>query len=78
MQVAELPKPLIPQLMTSCHDILASDTEDHGMVAQRVLFDMHKTYKQALEDQSGPFFTWLLKVRMWPACFGEFAEWVFS
>ena len=29
------------------------------MIAQRVLFDMHKTYKQALEEQSGPLFTWL-------------------
>ena len=59
LQVAELPKPLIPQLMDACHAILSTDSEENGMVAQRVLFDMHKTYKQALEEQSGPFFTWL-------------------
>ena len=66
MQVAELPKPLIPQLMAACHAILTSDIEDNGMVAQRVLFDMHKTYKQALEEQSGPFFAWLHQVCLEP------------
>jgi hypothetical protein len=29
------------------------------MVAQRLLFDAHKQYKQALEEQSAPFFEWL-------------------
>lgn len=48
--------------MAACHDVLLSDSEDNGMVAQRVLFDIHKTYKHALEEQSNPFFTWLLKV----------------
>ncbi len=48
--------------MAACHAILATDTEENGMVAQRVLFDMHKTYKQALEEQSGPFFVWLQQV----------------
>ena len=32
------------------------------MVAQRVLFEVHKTFKQALEDQSKPFFAWLEQV----------------
>lgn len=32
------------------------------MVVHRVLFDIHKTYKQALEEQSGPFFAWLQQV----------------
>lgn len=32
------------------------------MVVHRVLFDIHKTYKQALEEQSGPFFSWLHQV----------------
>jgi hypothetical protein len=48
--------------MDACHAILSIDSEENGMVAQRVLFDMHKTYKQALEEQSGPFFTWLQQV----------------
>jgi transformation/transcription domain-associated protein len=61
-QVAELPKHLIPPLMAACHAILSSDSEDNGMVAQRVLFDIHKTYKHALEEQSNPFFSWLLEV----------------
>ena len=68
LQVAELPKPLIPQLMDACHAILSIDSEENGMVAQRVLFDMHKTYKQALEEQSGPFFTWLQQVRWLAVC----------
>jgi transformation/transcription domain-associated protein len=48
--------------MAACHAILSSDSEDNGMVAQRVLFDIHKTYKHALEEQSNPFFSWLLEL----------------
>lgn len=33
------------------------------MASQRILFEVHKTYKQALEDQSKPFFDWLEQVR---------------
>ena len=46
-------------LMAACHSILFTDSEENGMVSHRILFDIHKTYKQALEEQSGPFFTWL-------------------
>jgi hypothetical protein len=59
LPAGELPKSIIPQLMEACHSVLSTDTEDNGMVVHRVLFDIHKTYKQALEEQSGPFFSWL-------------------
>jgi hypothetical protein len=48
--------------MNACHEILAVDCEENGMVAQRILFEIHKTYKQALEEQSKPFFQWLEQV----------------
>lgn len=62
MQVAEISKHLVSQLMSACHSILSSDSEENGMIAQRVLFDMHKIYKQQLEEQSAPFFQWLQQV----------------
>lgn len=63
MQVADIPKQVVPLLMSACHGILESDTEENGMHSQRILFEVHKTYKQALEEQSKPFFAWLEKVR---------------
>lgn len=48
--------------MGACHGVLESDSEEHGMQSQRILFEVHKTYKQALEEQSKPFFSWLEKV----------------
>lgn len=71
LQVAELPKSLVPQLMEACHSVLCTDSEENGMVVQRVLFDMHKAYKQALEEHSRPFFTWLQQVfvvSIWGNC----------
>lgn len=63
VQVLDLPKQHIVELLSVCHSILFSDSEDHGMIAQRVLFDIHKAYKPSLEEQSGPFFEWLKQVR---------------
>lgn len=59
LPVAEVPKPNIPDLITACHHVLTDDHEDNGAVAQRVLFDVHKAYKQALEESTSPFFEWL-------------------
>lgn len=63
--MAEVSKPLIPQLMGACHAILSQDSEDSGMIAQFVLFDIHKAHKQTLEEHSGPFFDWLQQVGVW-------------
>ncbi|KDD75704.1 hypothetical protein H632_c541p1, partial [Helicosporidium sp. ATCC 50920] len=59
LPVPELPKPFVPELLAACHQVLAHDHEDSGLVAQRVLFEVHKTYKSVLEELSGPFFEWL-------------------
>lgn len=48
--------------MPTCHSILFDDCEENGMISQRILFEIHKTYKQALEEQSKPFFHWLEQV----------------
>ena len=63
LQVADLPRQLVPQIMSACHGILAADCEENGMISQRILFEVHKTYKQALEEQSKPFFSWLEQVK---------------
>lgn len=60
--MSEIPKQQIPHLMAACHAILSHDNEDNGMVAQSVLFDIHKANRQALEADSEPFFSWLEQV----------------
>lgn len=60
--VSEVPKQNLTEILGACHDILNHDHEDNGMVAQRVLFDIHKFFKNMLEEQSGPFFEWLKQV----------------
>jgi transformation/transcription domain-associated protein len=59
LPAAEVPKPQLLDLMAACQGVLNDDHEDHGIVAQRLLFDIHKVHKQVLEDASAPFFEWL-------------------
>ncbi|KAL4854024.1 Transcription-associated protein 1 [Chlorella vulgaris] len=61
-EVADLPRQLIPNLMATCHSVLQNDCEENGMISQRILFEVHKTYKQALEEQTAPFFDWLAEL----------------
>ena len=60
---SDLPAQQLHEVIFICHDILQYDCEEHGIIAQKVLFDIHKANKQSLEDQSGPFFDWLTKAR---------------
>eukprot|EP00887_Chlorella_sp_A99_P004017 scaffold11.g4017.t1 len=59
MKVPELSKGSISELVPACHALLTHDHEEHGIVAQRLLFDVHKAYRGQLEEASGPFFEWL-------------------
>lgn len=62
LPIAETPKHHLKEVLNACHSILTDDHEENGMIAQRVLFDIHKMYKNLLEEQSGPFFDWLKKL----------------
>jgi hypothetical protein len=57
--VNELPKQKVTEILNACHRVLETDHEDNGVIIQRVLFDIHKSYKGYLEEQTGPFFKWL-------------------
>jgi len=57
--VSELPKQKITEILNACHRVLETDHEDNGIIVQRMLFDIHKSYKGYLEEQTGPFFKWL-------------------
>ncbi len=59
MQVTDLPKQYVADALGVWHSVLMGDSEDNGMVAQRLIFDIHKAWKQGLEEPSGPFFEWL-------------------
>jgi hypothetical protein len=57
--VSELPKQKVTEILNACHRVLETDHEDNGVIIQRMLFDIHKSYKGYLEEQTGPFFKWL-------------------
>ena len=60
--IGDIPRSCIPDLVKCCHVILEEDNEDNGIIAQRILADVHKSYKQGLEDITVPYFNWLLKL----------------
>lgn len=60
--LTEVPRQFIAELITLCHKVLKIDAEDNGLVAQRILFDIHKHFKQALEEQTAPLFDWLIEL----------------
>jgi len=60
--VSDIPKHCIPDLIRSCHCVLTEDNEENGAIAQKILADVHKSYKSGLEDVTNPYFEWLLKL----------------
>lgn len=60
--LSEVPRQFVAELITLCHKVLKTDAEDNGIIAQRILFDIHKHFKQALEEQTGPLFDWLIEL----------------
>ena len=60
--VSDIPKQCIPDLIRSCHSVLTDDNEENGAIAQKILADVHKSYKNGLEDVTNPYFEWLLKL----------------
>lgn len=57
--LAEVPKSKVADLLHACQRVLETDHEENGVIVQRMLFDIHKSYKGFLEDQTGAFFKWL-------------------
>ena len=57
--LAEVPKNKIADLLHACQKVLETDHEENGVIVQRMLFDIHKSYKGFLEEQTGAFFKWL-------------------
>ncbi|KNC98645.1 histone acetyltransferase TRA1 [Spizellomyces punctatus DAOM BR117] len=49
-------KGLMPDLMKALMHVLREDNEDNGCLALKIMVDLHKAYKAALEDWVQPFF----------------------
>lgn len=60
--IVDIPRQTIPDLVKSCYQILEEDNEDNGFIAHRIVAEIHKSYKQGLEDITRPYFEWLLKL----------------
>lgn len=60
--LSDIPKQNIRDLIKACQSILFEDHEDNGAIAQKVLADVHKTYKTGLEEFTSPYFDWLCQL----------------
>jgi len=60
--LTDIPKQNITELVKFCHSILWSDHEDNGAVAQKILGDVHKAYKNGLDELTPGYFDWLMKL----------------
>jgi len=52
---SELLWPYVPQLLQVSMEVLQHDNEDNGIVAIRIIFDLHKNYRPNLESEVQPF-----------------------
>lgn len=60
--LTDIPKQNIAELVKFCHSILWNDHEDNGAIALKILGDVHKAYKNGLDELTPGYFDWLLKL----------------
>ncbi len=60
--LTDIPKQNITELVKFCHSILWNDHEDNGAIAQKILGDVHKAYKNGLDELTPGYFDWLMKL----------------
>jgi transformation/transcription domain-associated protein len=53
-------KPYAADIAAVLLDILRHDNEENSVAAIKVIMDLHKSYKQVLEDQVQPFLDYVL------------------
>ena len=56
----EVLRPHAAQVLTVAMEVLVNDYEDNALLASRIIFDLHKNYRQMPQDQVQPYLDFVL------------------
>lgn len=60
---SEVIRPSVQELLKLSMHVLGSDNEENGLICLRIIFDLHKNFRPALEPEVQPFLDFVCKVR---------------
>lgn len=60
---SEVIRPFVQDLLKLSMHVLGSDNEENGLICLRIIFDLHKNFRPALEPEVQPFLDFVCKVR---------------
>ncbi|KAJ7563398.1 hypothetical protein O6H91_03G108600 [Diphasiastrum complanatum] len=59
---SEVIRPFVQDLLKLSMHVLACDNEDNGLICLRIIFDLHKNFRPALEPEVQPFLDFVCKI----------------
>ena len=59
---SEVIKPFLQDLLKLLMHILTTDNEENGLICLRIIFDLHRSFRPALEPEVQPFLEFVCKV----------------
>lgn len=59
---SEVIRPFVPDLLKLSMHVLTFDNEENGLICLRIIFDLHKNFRPALEQEVQPFLDFVCKV----------------
>ena len=59
---SEVIKPFLQDLLKLLMHILTTDNEENGLICLRIIFDLHRSFRPALEQEVQPFLDFVCKV----------------
>ena len=62
----EVLRPKAPELMDFVHNAMCFDNEENALLCLRICFDLHRTFRPALENKIKRFLDWVKQVS--PSC----------
>ncbi|KAJ7564762.1 hypothetical protein O6H91_02G032300 [Diphasiastrum complanatum] len=59
---SEVIRPFVQELLKLSMHVLACDNEENGIICLRIIFDLHKNFRPALEPEVQPFLDFVCKI----------------
>ncbi|KAL2624095.1 hypothetical protein R1flu_008340 [Riccia fluitans] len=59
---SEVIRPFVQDLLKLSMHVLASDNDENGLICLRIIFDLHKNFRPALEPEVQPFLDFVCKI----------------
>jgi transformation/transcription domain-associated protein len=59
---SEVIRPFVQDLLKLSMHVLTSDNEENGLICLRIIFDLHKNFRPALEPEVQPFLDFVQKI----------------